>query len=280
MSTAKPAARILFVHGLESGPQGRKVGMLRDAGFEVECPRMPCGARDVLHDTVVFYPLLACTMLIGLVSQYAGLLGVLLSLLAFGVALVVFSRPLTALIARRTLARCVYLQLACIARAAADERPADLVIGSSFGGAVLVELVALCAWGAGSGAQSPSPLPALLLLAPAHARVAHWAGVHKVPAFPRPLRHACTIVHGAYDMTVPISDSYALASSGGGGLSGGECGGMSAVSMVRLDDDGHELRSVDAALLARWVEELLRRRRALHECTLAAADEDERISSH
>jgi hypothetical protein len=116
------------------------------------------------------------------------------------------------------------------------------------------------------------------LLAPAHARVAHWAGTRKVPALPRPLRHACTIAHGAYDMTVPISDSYALASSGGGGLSGE--GGMSAVSMVRLDDDGHELRSVDAALLVRWVDELLRRRRALHECARAAADEVERISSH
>jgi hypothetical protein len=273
MSSAAKPVRILFVHGLESGPQGRKVSMLRDAGFEVECPRMPCGARDVLHDTVVFYPLLACTMLIGLVSQYAGLLGVLLSLLAFGIALVVSSGPVTALIARRTLARCVNIQLACIARAAADERSADIVIGSSFGGAVLVELVARSAWG-GNCAQ---PLPALLLLAPAHARVAHWAGARKVPALPRPLRHACTIAHGAYDMTVPISDSYALASSGGGGLSGG--GGISAVSMVRLDDDGHELRSVDSALLVRWVEELLCRRRAVHECALAATDEDERISS-
>jgi predicted esterase len=106
------------------------------------------------------------------------------------------------------------------ARALAEIRP-DVVVGSSFGGAIAVALLARGLW------RGPT-----LLLAPAAAKL----GIHD----PLPDGVRVTIVHGVHDAIVPLEDSRALARTGTPGL----------VTLLEVDDE-HRLQSlVDTARLA------------------------------
>jgi hypothetical protein len=44
---------VLFVHGLESGPRGRKAQALEQAGYTVVAGQMPSGRRGAMRDPVV-----------------------------------------------------------------------------------------------------------------------------------------------------------------------------------------------------------------------------------
>ena len=44
---------VLFIHGLESGPQGHKARQLAAAGFEVVSAQMPCNPRERWKDPAV-----------------------------------------------------------------------------------------------------------------------------------------------------------------------------------------------------------------------------------
>lgn len=99
-------------------------------------------------------------------------------------------------------------------RASIAARRPDVLVGSSFGGAVAVALLARGHW------RGPT-----LLLAQAAAKL----GIHD----PLPDGVPITLVHGAHDAIVPIEDSRALAKTGTPGL----------VVLEELDDE-HRLSSL------------------------------------
>lgn len=109
----------------------------------------------------------------------------------------------------------------------------DVLVGSSFGGAVAVALLARGLW------RGPT-----LLLAPA------LAAFGIAPKLPEDV--AVTVVHGLRDEVVPIETSQNLAKTGTAGL----------VRLIELDDD-HPLRSlVTTGKLAELVEALTQARDA------------------
>ncbi len=111
------------------------------------------------------------------------------------------------------------------AAALADFQP-DVVIGSSFGGAIAVALLARGLWRG----------PTLLL-----AQAAEKLGI----TAPLPEGVVVTIVHGTRDDVVPLEDSRKLARTGTPGL----------VTLIEVDDE-HRLQSlVDSGRLAELVRE-------------------------
>lgn len=97
---------------------------------------------------------------------------------------------------------------------------ADVLIGSSFGGAVAVNLLRSGAW------KGPT-----LLLAQAYAL---YVGEDRVPAAGLPENRLITLVHGTEDSIVPISGSRALSRTGTDGL----------VTLIEIDGDEHRLETL------------------------------------
>ena len=98
--------RILYIHGLESGPKGRKTQALREAGFEVVALEMPCSRKHLLRD-----PLLISSVALGLAlfayaltTRSTSALGALLGLLL----LARFCLP--SLLMRRAFAKSIRVQ--------------------------------------------------------------------------------------------------------------------------------------------------------------------------
>ena len=122
----------------------------------------------------------------------------------------------------RDLAGAIETQVAALA----EIRP-DVVVGSSFGGAIAVALLGRGIW------RGPT-----VLLAPAAAKL----GVDNA----LPPGVAVTIVHGVDDDIVPLADSRALVATG-------------SAALVRLVEvpDGHRLQSLlDSGSLADFVREV------------------------
>jgi predicted esterase len=127
----------------------------------------------------------------------------------------------------RDLAGAIETQAMALRAASDAGRGPDVLIGSSFGGAIAVALLARGIW------RGPT-----LLLAQAAAKV----GIHD----PLPEGVAITIVHGLRDEVVPIEDSRLLARTGTAGL----------VLLEEVDDE-HRLASlVESGRLAELVREL------------------------
>ena len=178
---------VLFVHGLESGPRGKKALALEEAGFKVVSGQMPCSRRAVLQDPAVI-TLIVMAIGILIAASMQGVLGFMITLIAYSV-LFRFVQPL---LMRRVLRRSVAVQLALL-----GANQIDVVVGSSFGGAVALELLTSGAW------KGPT-----LLLCPAHRKVAGraWSPTPKLPAEASKV----LVVHGYQDETVPIDDSRSL----------------------------------------------------------------------
>lgn len=127
----------------------------------------------------------------------------------------------------RDLEGSIATQAAALAAARAAGRAPHVLVGSSFGGAIAVALLA----------RGHHHGPTLLL-----AQAADKLGIHD------PLAEgvAVTLVHGIHDDVVPIEDSRALAATGSPGL----------VELVEVDD-GHRLATLVASgRLAALVREL------------------------
>jgi predicted esterase len=123
----------------------------------------------------------------------------------------------------RDFAGCVDAQ----ARALAETGP-DVVVGSSFGGAVAVELLARGAW------RGPTLLLAQAALKLGRTRVL-------------PVGVPVILVHGLRDDVVAIDDSRALAATGSARL----------VKLIEVDDD-HRLQTLlDSGRLANLVREVV-----------------------
>jgi hypothetical protein len=212
---------VLYVHGLESGPNGRKARHLATAGFNVVAKQMPCGRAQILRDPVVMLLIGSAVALLGVCTVLGGWIG-LASCAAIEVASVPFVRPC---VFRRIWRLSVEVQSQAL-----KENAIDLVVGSSFGGAVALELLRNGAW------SGPT-----LLLCPAHNRLAERAGL-PVPKPPMPAAVASrvVVVHGRKDDIVPLSDSQALVE------------GTSARLLV-VDDDHRLSATADPARFAEWI---------------------------
>jgi predicted esterase len=126
----------------------------------------------------------------------------------------------------RNLASCVQVH----AQTLQDFRP-DVLIGSSFGGAVVVELLARGLW------KGPT-----LLLA--------QAALHYDPAARLPEAVPVTLVHARQDDVVDIEQSRKLARTGSPGL----------VELIERDDDHALTRLVESGELVSLVERVAARR--------------------
>jgi hypothetical protein len=208
--------RVLFVHGLESGPQGRKSRALREAGFDVVAEAMPCSQRSMLRDpfTLGLFAFATLAMILGMQMGWRG---------ALGTALLVAVAAPTGLrvVIRRAFRRSVLVQ-----ERALREHAIDVVLGSSYGGAVALELLRKGTW------KGPT-----VLLCPAHRLVAERA---RLPFVAFVLGADVCIVHGTKDTTVPIAHSRALVAN-------------SAATLLEVDDDHRLNQSATPTKLAEWI---------------------------
>lgn len=214
---------VLFIHGLESGPHGRKVRHLTRAGFTVVSKLMPCGRAQFVRDPFVVGAAVSVAAAVAASSKAAGFLGFMLTVSLIGAAAPWAVSRLT----RRVLRRSVELQTGALAT-----HGIDVVVGSSFGGAVALELLMRGAW------SGPT-----LLLCPAHQLVARRAW-HPVPPSLASLSAAVSsqvvVVHGRADQTVPVTHSEALVAG-------------SHARLVLIDDDHRLSASSSSEQLADWV---------------------------
>lgn len=195
---------VLFVHGLESGPRGKKAVALEQAGFTVVSGQMPCSRNAMLRDPVVIVSLVAVVGVL-IAATMQGVLGFMITMVSYAV-LLRFVQPV---LTRRMFRRSVAVQLALL-----RANQIDVVVGSSFGGAVAVELLSSGAW------KGPT-----VLLCPAHRLLAARAW-RVSPSLPADASRVL-VVHGRQDETVPIDHSRALVRGTG-------------AKLIEVDD-GHRL---------------------------------------
>ena len=213
--------RIVFVHGLEGGPNKWKARFLREH-YDCVCPDMSSilkRERSPFRNPLIalIAGSAASTIAFGAYSLWQFwsskkplwlVASVAVSFLGFKFSQFLFRKGV-----QRLVALCYSLQVNSVSHS----KP-DLVIASSFGGMMAVMMAISGVW------KGP-----LLLLAPAQRAVAEKAGIplHLVvpPAdFTWPVR----IIHGAHDTTIPLAHSEDLAQS-------------AVNSHLTVVDDGHSL---------------------------------------
>lgn len=214
---------VLFVHGLESGPQGRKARYLASAGFNVVSELMPCGRAELPRDPVVLGAAASAVAAIAVSGKAAGWFGFALATSLVGAAApVAISR-----IMRRVFRRSVDVQLRALAA-----HPIDVVVGSSFGGAVALELLQRGAW------AGPT-----VLLCPAQNLIARrgWRPAPpSLASLPASLAAQVVVVHGRGDQIVPVAHSQELVAG-------------SSARLVLIDDDHRLSASSSPEQLAAWI---------------------------
>lgn len=210
---------VLFIHGLESGPRGKKTVALEQAGFTVVAGQMPCGRKAALLDPVVIAVFAAALALLVASSLRAGAAGFLICVT--GIAVIQrFVRPL---LLRRMFRRSVAVQ-----RALLSAHPVDVVVGSSFGGAVALDLLCSGAW------KGPT-----VLLCPAHRLVAGRAW-WPAPSLPADASQV-VVVHGRQDETVPLEHSRSLVRG-------------TAAKLLEVDDQHRLAHAATAESFAAWIQ--------------------------
>lgn len=237
--TSEAQLRVLFVHGLESGPNGPKVGALQKAGFEVAAEFMHMSVMRLDRKNSVSRQLLRLREVRAMAALVAVGLGGprwvvgqrVATLAAAGLWLGVRRKVLRAKAVAKSFDACVAIQKEAVAR----HRP-DIIVGSSWGGAVTAELLLQ---GCHSG-------PALLL-APAIHRVAQAHGESPMRVVERlqqlSLRQRMVVVHDPSDATVPFEDSQDLCSAGSIELKSVDAGGHRLLDLLgdgRLANYVHE----------------------------------------
>lgn len=229
--------RVLFVHGLESGPQGPKVIALQAAGFDVAADFMHMSVMRLDRKNSVSRQLLrlgevrAVALLTALGLLVPRWLPAQRASLLLGSALWLGGRRkvLRAKAVAKSFKACVAIQKRAVER----HRP-DVIVGSSWGGAVTAELLR----------QGVHHGPAILL-APAIHLVERARGKDPERAV-RELQHLSKkqrilVLHDPSDDTVPIEDSKDLCKAGGIELRDVEAGGHRLLGLL---DDGRLADSV------------------------------------
>jgi pimeloyl-ACP methyl ester carboxylesterase len=193
--------RVLFIHGLESSPKGTKVRVLREQGFDVIAPDMHMGLLQLQRRNSALRQVLRLreTRLIGASVLTATAMGQ--PVVAGALALIFFLSRRRVLFARalaRSFETCVEIQRQAVAR----EKP-DIVVGSSWGGAVAAELILRGAW------SGPT-----VLLAPAIQKVSAWtskdASQKVVGLRERSAEVPMIVFHDPSDETIAHADSVEL----------------------------------------------------------------------
>mmetsp|Transcript_22898 Transcript_22898/g.64315 ORF Transcript_22898/g.64315 Transcript_22898/m.64315 type:complete len:234 (-) Transcript_22898:303-1004(-) len=173
----KSPLRVLFCHGLESGPTGKKVRHLEVHFAEVRCADMGMSLYSLGKEnslTRSFFPTFWQT-----------------SPWQWGAAA-----------AEDSLTRCLEIQRAAIA----DFNP-DVVVGSSWGGGIALLALAEGLWSGPTVAIAPA---LHRVLRDAGELKYKWAEVEQRLAASA---HCLTLVHGVADNTIPIADSETLAAA-------------------------------------------------------------------
>jgi pimeloyl-ACP methyl ester carboxylesterase len=204
------STRVLFIHGLESHPNGSKVRILRTQGFDVVAPDLDMGVMQLARRNSVARQLLRSFELRTVAGVTAATLSVsILTSSWLGVGAVVIGATTWVISRRRALfAEAVSRSFDAsvqIARAASEREHVDVLVGSSWGGAVAAELVRKGAW------SGPT-----ILLAPAIAKVHGWTRRTDAAEELATLRKLSAVVpivlfHDPSDDTVPFVDSANLA---------------------------------------------------------------------
>lgn len=238
--------RVLFMHGLESSHQGRKVQLLRRCFEQVEAVDMSafCNVRRnaVRNPFLLAIPLCAGMPAVPLLAflrhQSAGLAEIAAVAAVAVLAILACFRWAV----RYAMRRCVGLQ-----REAVERHRPDVVVASSFGGAVAAWLILQGGW------AGPT-----LLLAPAQGRL---ATLMSWPFSSARLRSdlaramgmvPLVVVHGTQDTTVPLQDSRELVA---GAAAAATANGRPVTVRLATPKDNHSLRRLtrsDAAM-AQWV---------------------------
>jgi len=207
-----------FIPGLESGPQGQKSRALSEAGFKVAAVQMPSSQRAILRDPLVVAVGVALVASLAMAAM-AGLLPFVATALVSALAMTT-ARPL---ITRRMWHRSLAVQ-----RHALAENAIDVVVGSSFGGAIALELVSREEW------KGPT-----VLLCPAQRLLANRARL--TPTTLPPTRAQVLVVHGRQDEVVPIEHSRQLTTG-------------TLARLLEVDDDHRLTTTATAANFRVWVE--------------------------
>mmetsp|Transcript_15048 Transcript_15048/g.34269 ORF Transcript_15048/g.34269 Transcript_15048/m.34269 type:complete len:246 (+) Transcript_15048:67-804(+) len=186
--------RVLFAHGLESGQLGAKAHYMRDH-FELEVPDMAMSAYNPLKANSPSRAVLALGLgVTGCAFLAPAHVFVGCSLLSVG-ALV----PLTRWRMRRALDRCAETH-----REALSTFKPDVLVGSSWGGAVALKCLEQGYW------SGPT-----VLLAPACGAAGWWHAFWPAwsPRLPPAVAGQVIVVHGTLDAVVPVEYSRALAAN-------------------------------------------------------------------
>lgn len=172
---------VLFCHGLESGPNGYKSRALRSQGALVTAPDMQMSLFNPAKTNSLVRSLLSPSALFTRwPSQWlAGALG-------------------------DSFEACLEVQRAALQ----SDNSFDVLIGSSWGGAVAAALVAEGSW------KGPAVLlcPALGEL---RRRTTTLSIVERLAELPTERKAQCLLVHGDMDETVPLADSSKLSEETG-----------------------------------------------------------------
>mmetsp|Transcript_38085 Transcript_38085/g.89197 ORF Transcript_38085/g.89197 Transcript_38085/m.89197 type:complete len:263 (-) Transcript_38085:90-878(-) len=186
--------RVLFAHGLESGQLGSKAHYMREH-FDMEVPDMAMSAYNPLKRNSPSRAVLALGLGVAGCAVFAPTnIFVGCSLLSVGAVV-----PLTRWRLRRALKRCAEMH-----REAVISFKPDVVVGSSWGGAVVLKCLEEGYW------NGPT-----VVLAPACEAAGLWRFMWPAwsPRLPAAVARQCIVVHGTLDDTVPVESSRALAAN-------------------------------------------------------------------
>eukprot|EP00051_Salpingoeca_urceolata_P004259 m.63814 g.63814 ORF g.63814 m.63814 type:complete len:262 (+) comp13506_c0_seq1:139-924(+) len=204
--TGSGKPRVLFMHGLESGPRGSKARCL-SRSFEVTCEDMLVGwgksNSPLLHVVgqpslwLVLWALVSTTALVW-VSTTTWFWFLVFGGTALGVAGLVVRYRVVPVALADCVDTCLMMQRSAL-------RDADVVVGSSFGGAVALAAACSGVW------RGPTVLlaPAVAPLCNAEVQRRHGFNLH-LP-LSRFAAGPITLVHGSADETVAVEGSRTLA---------------------------------------------------------------------
>ncbi|MDP3274458.1 MAG: hypothetical protein Q8Q09_04635 [Deltaproteobacteria bacterium] len=212
---------VLFIHGLESGPGGRKAQHLAEAGYSLVSMQMPCGRKHVLSDPVVLAAGLVAVATVTLAAMHSALTGALV-ITGLWVA-----RPLArSALMRRVLKRSLAVQIQALRL-----NTIDCVVASSFGGAVAIELLRAGHW------RGPT-----VLLCPAHGLVAQRAGttMPSLGTLAPEITDKILVIQGRQDTVVPPSHARALVSG-------------TTARLLEVDDDHRLKGTATPEAFASWI---------------------------
>ncbi len=240
--TGSPDPFVCFVHGLEGTPQGAKVVGMRAQGLEVMAPDMHMSVWNVRRKNSAVRSMLRLPEVraLGIAGFACGVLSVRKQsawpLAAWGLGVGAFGLARKDQLARRGLARSFDVSLDIVARDVLDAKP-DVIVGSSWGGAVCMELVR----------RGVIDAP-LILLAPAYRKIGEYLGWGDVQTREAELR-ACLeqmhveIFHDPTDDVVPFQHSRDLVRGTRLTLHEVHAGGHSLLGLI---DDGLLSRTIRA----------------------------------